>query len=187
MTRPLRSDAIRNRDKLLAAAGQEFAAQGLDAPLEHIAKRAGVSIGTLYNHFPTRDDFLNALLPARIGRAMDEIAAEALADDDPWRAFETYLAGIFSLQVKDRGLTDAISQRIQLTPEVLEVCRRGLEHAVRLIDRAKAAGRLRPDFEPADLTPLVLAMSEVIQRDPDGWPRFLAFYLDGLRVDVSRR
>ncbi|QUQ69364.1 TetR/AcrR family transcriptional regulator [Kutzneria sp. CA-103260] len=182
MTRPLRSDAIRNRDKLLAAAAQEFGAQGLDAPLEHIAKRAGVSIGTLYNHFPTRDDFFNALLPERIGPAMDQIAARALADDDPWRGFETYLDGIFALQAKDRALRDAISQRITLTPEVLAVCQRGLEHAVRVIDRAKAAGRLRPDFEPADLTPLVLAVSEVIQRDPDGWRRFLAFHLDGLRA-----
>jgi AcrR family transcriptional regulator len=182
MARPQRSDALRNREKLLAAAAQEFAAQGLDAPLEHIAKRAAVSIGTLYNHFPTRDAFFNALLPERIGPALDAIAAEALAEDDPWRSFETYLAGIFAMQVRDRGLNDAISQRIELTPEVLKVCHRGLEHAVRIIDRAKAAGRLRPDFEPSDLGPLVLAMSEVVRRDPDGWRRFLAFYLDGLRV-----
>ncbi|MFI9383897.1 TetR/AcrR family transcriptional regulator [Kutzneria sp. NPDC052558] len=183
MTRPLRSDAIRNRDKLLAAASHEFTAHGLDAPLEHIAKRAGVSIGTLYNHFPTRDDFFNALLPERIGPALDAIAAKAQAEDDPWRAFETYLFGIFALQVKDRGLNDAIAQRITLTPEVLEVCHRGQVHAELVIERAKAAGRLRPDFQPSDVTPLVLAMSEVIHRDPDGWQRFLAFYLDGLRVD----
>lgn len=182
MTRPLRSDAVRNRDKLLAAAAHEFAAQGLDAPLEHIAKRAGVSIGTLYNHFPTRDDFFNALLPERLGPAMEEIAAEALADDDPWRGFETYLIGIFTLQAKDRGLNDAISQRIPLSPEVLAVCHRGLDHAVRIIGRAKAAGQLRPDYEPSDLGSLISAMSQVIQRDPDGWRRFLAFYLNGLRV-----
>jgi hypothetical protein len=59
----------------------------------------------------------------------------------------------------------------------------GLEHAVQIIERAQAAGRLRPDFEPSDLGPLVLAMSEVVHRNPDGWRRFLAFYLDGLRVD----
>lgn len=182
MTRPLRSDAIRNRDKLLAAAGHEFAAQGLDAPLEHIAKRAGVSIGTLYNHFPNRDDFLNALLPERLGLAMEEIAAEALAEDDAWRGFETYLVGIFALQAKDNGLNDAISQRIPLSAEVLAVCQRGLEHAESVIGRAKASGQLRPDYEPADLGSLIGAMSQVIRRDPNSWRRFLAFYLGGLRV-----
>jgi AcrR family transcriptional regulator len=182
MTRPLRSDAIRNRDKLLAAASHEFAAQGLDAPLEHIAKRAGVSIGTLYNHFPIRDDFLNALLPGRLGPALEEIAARAHADEDPWHGFETYLAGIFTLQAEDRGLNDAISQRIPLTAEVLAVCRRGFEHSERIVARAKASGQLRPDYEPSDLGMLIRAMSQVIQSDPHGWRRFLALHLDGLRA-----
>jgi AcrR family transcriptional regulator len=182
MTRPLRSDASRNRDKLLSAAAHEFAAQGLDAPLEHIAKRAGVSIGTLYNHFPARDDFLNALLPERLGVALTELAAAAQAEDDPWRAFETYVTGLCALQATDRGLNDAISQRIQLTPEVLAVCQQGLEHVQRIIGRAKTAGQLRPDFEPSDLVALQWAMSQVIQRNLAGWRRFLGFYLDGLRA-----
>jgi AcrR family transcriptional regulator len=183
MTRPLRADASRNRDKLLSAAGHEFATKGLDAPLEHIAKRAGVSIGTLYNHFPTRDDFLNALLPERLGPALAELTAAALADDDPWRGFETYVTGVCALQATDRALNDAIAQRIPLTAEVLAACSRGLDSASRIIRRAQAAGRLRPDFEPADLIPLNRAMAEVIERCPDGWRRFLAFHLDGLRAD----
>jgi len=182
MTRPLRSDASRNRDKLLSAAAHEFAAQGLDAPLEHIAKRAGVSIGTLYNHFPARDDFLNALLPERLGVALTELATAAHAEDHPWRAFETYVTGLGALQATDHGLNDAISQRIQLTPEVLAVCQQGLEHVQRIIGRAKDAGQLRPDFEPSDLVALQWAMSQVIRRDPTGWRRFLGFYLDGLRA-----
>jgi AcrR family transcriptional regulator len=183
MARALRADAVRNRDKLLAAAASEFATQGLDAPLEHIAKRAGVSIGTLYNHFPTRDDFLDALLPERLGPAMAEIAAQALAEDDPWRGFETYLVGLLGLQARDRALNDAISQRIPLSPDVLAVCGQGFEQALLIIGRAKAAGRLRPDYEPSDLLSLTWATAAVIRRDPQGWRRFLDLYLDGLRVD----
>jgi AcrR family transcriptional regulator len=178
----MRSDAARNRDKLLTAAAHEFRATGLDAPLEHIAKRAGVSIGTLYNHFPTREDFFNALLPERLGPALREIATKALAQDDPWTGFETYLVDLFAMQATDRALNDAISQRIPLSPEVLAVCHSGFEYAVQVIDRAKASGRLRADYEPADLAPLTWAMSRVIHESPESWRRFLAFYLDGLRA-----
>lgn len=179
--KPLRADAARNRAKLLAAAAQVFGARGLDAPLEHIAKRAGVSIGTLYAHFPTREALFDAIFPERLA-ALDRVAEAALADSDPWQGFVTFLEGVFTLQAEDRGLNDAISRRVPLSGELDEVCTRGVGHADRIIARARQAGRLRADFTMADLAVLTSAVSQVIRTAPEDWRRFLALYLDGVRV-----
>ena len=180
-SKPLRADAARNRDKLLAAATRAFGEHGLDAPLEQIARSAGVSIGTLYAHFPTRDAFVDAILPAQIA-ALDELATRALAESDPWHGFTGFLDGLFALQAKDHGLSDALARRLPLSPAVLEACRTGFAHAGQIIDRAKESGQLRADFEPADLAPLVSAMSPLIREPAETWRRHLAFFLDGLRV-----
>ncbi|WP_033295163.1 TetR/AcrR family transcriptional regulator [Amycolatopsis jejuensis] len=180
-SKPLRADAARNRDKLLAAATRAFGEQGLDVPLEQIARTAGVSIGTLYAHFPTREAFADAILPAQLA-ALDDLAAAALAEPDPWLGFTGFIDGLFALQAKDHGLNDALARRQPLSPAVLEACRSGFEHAAKVVDRAKAAGQLRADFTPADLAPLVSAMSQVIRESPEVWRRHLAFFLDGLRT-----
>lgn len=183
MAKPLRADAARNRDKLLAAAAQLFGERGLDAPLEHIAKAAGVSIGTLYAHFPTREAFVDAIFPARLA-VLDEIGAAALADEDPWRGFVSFVERLVALQAEDRGLNDAIAQRLPMATEVEQTCQRGFGYAIEIVERAKASGRLRADFEPADLATLTWAMSQVIREstEPEIWRRFLAFFIDGLRA-----
>lgn len=180
-SKPLRADAARNRDKLLAAATRAFGEHGLDAPLEQIARSAGVSIGTLYAHFPTRDAFVDAILPARIA-AVDDLVTKALAEPDPWQGFTGFLDGLFVLQAKDQGLNDALARRLPLSPAAVEACRTGFQHAARIIDRAKESGQLRADFEPSDLAPLVSAMSQLIREPPETWRRHLAFFLDGLRA-----
>ncbi|MEV0319828.1 TetR/AcrR family transcriptional regulator [Streptomyces sp. NPDC050658] len=188
-TKPLRADAARNRDKLIAAATEVFGERGLDAPLEEIARRAGVSIGTLYNRFPTREAFFDAIFPERLA-AVDRIAEAALADDDPWHGFVGFVEGLFALQAEDRGLNDALAQRFPEATEVNEACRRGFRHVERIIRRAQESGQLRPDFEPADLVTLTWAMAQVIRESmaaaPDAWRRCLAFHLDGLRADAAR-
>ncbi|MEV7009631.1 helix-turn-helix domain-containing protein [Streptosporangium sp. NPDC051022] len=188
-TKPLRADAARNRDKLLAAATRVFGERGLDAPLEEIARRAGVSIGTLYNHFPTREAFLDAIFPERLA-ALDRIAAAALADPDAWNGFTGFVEGLFALQAEDRGLNDALARRFPLSPDVIEACHRGFRHVDQIVGRAKESGRLRADFEPQDLITLVWAMSQVIRESmeaaPQAWRRCLAFFLDGLRADGAR-
>lgn len=187
-SKPLRSDAARNRDKLLVAATQILAERGLDAPLEHIARRAGVSIGTLYNHFPTREALLEAILPQRLA-ALDEITAAALADPDPWAGFVGFLEGLFALQAEDHGLNDALAQGFSLTTDVSQACHRGFRDAERIIERAKAGGRLRADFGAQDLVTLVWAMSQVIRESmesaPGAWRRCLSFFLDGLRTEAA--
>ena len=186
--RPLRADAARNREKLLAAAVDVFAERGLDAPLEEIARRAGVSIGTLYNRFPNRDALLDAIFPERLG-ALNRLADAALADDDPWRGFVTFVEGVLDMQARDRGLGDALSRQGAVTPEVAAACARGFAHVDRIVDRAHRAGRLRADFTVADLSVLVTAMSRFLRETsataPDAWRRCLAFHLDGLRPEAA--
>ncbi|MFF4411493.1 TetR/AcrR family transcriptional regulator [Streptosporangium sp. NPDC001559] len=187
--RPLRADAVRNRDRLLAAAKQVFGERGLDAPLEEIARRAEVSIGTLYNHFPTRQAFFDAILPERLA-ALERIAAAAMADPDPWRGFTGFLEGLFALQAEDQGLNDAMARRLPLSEEVLASCHQGFELAGQVVERAKESGTLRADFEMRDLPLLVWAMSQVIRESmgvaPQAWRRCLSFLLDGLRAETAR-
>lgn len=120
-TRPLRADAARNRDKLLAAGTQVFGERGLDAPLEEVARRAGVSIGTLYNHFPTREAFLTAILPERLA-PLDAVIEASLAAPDPWDGFVGFLEGLFALQARDRGLNDAVTRQFPGTDGVNAEC-----------------------------------------------------------------
>ncbi|GGV22813.1 TetR family transcriptional regulator [Actinomadura cremea] len=186
-SRPLRADAARNRDKLLAAASAVFAERGLDAPLEEIARRAGVSIGTLYNHFPSREAFLDAIYPERFAE-LDGIAADALVDPDPWHGFVSFVEGLFALQAESRGLNDALASRFPVASDLDDECRIG--HTMNaIVERAKASGALRADFEPQDLATMVWAMSQVIRESmdvaPQAWRRCLAFFLDGLRAGAA--
>jgi len=187
-TKPLRADAARNRDRLLATASEVFAERGLDAALEEIARRAGVSIGTLYNHFPTREDLFDAIFPARMA-VLDAGAEAALADPDPWSGFVAFTETLFALHAEDRGLNDALAQRVPVSPGVVEACHRCFQHIEMLIARAKDSGQLRADFETPDFATLIWAMSQVIRETagvaPQAWRRCLAFQLDGLRADAA--
>src|SRR5690242_139735 len=110
MRRPLRRDAQERRDKLLAAAQREFAAHGVDASLEKIARDAGVAIGTLYRHFPTRLDLLMAAFQPRLQEFLDG-ANKALEMNDPWEGLVYYLEHLFGMQAGDRGFNDFLSRR----------------------------------------------------------------------------
>ena len=104
-SRPLRRDAQRNREALLVAAKEVFAARGLDAPLEDIARAAGVSIGTLYNRFPTRSELVDAALIETVEASVAS-AEQALAHPDAWQGLVEHLTAIGELQARHRGFTD---------------------------------------------------------------------------------
>ena len=184
-TRPLRADAARNRDKLLVAAAQLYSERGLDVPMEHIARRAEVSIGTLYAHFPTREAFLEAIFPERLA-ALDRLAEQAKAEPDPWRAFVGYLEALYALHAKDRGLNDVLARQLPPTKGVVEACHRGAAHLDELIHRAQTSGHLRADFTLTDMATLTRAMAQVIrdatEATPDEWRRFLSIYITGLHT-----
>jgi AcrR family transcriptional regulator len=187
--RRLRADAQRNRAKLTDAASAVFAKHGLDAPLDEIARRAGVSIGTLYNHFPTREAFLDEVFPRRVATLADA-AATALRMDDAWAGFVHYLETLFALQASDRGLNEALTRRFPDTPALQEACAAGLQDVGRIIERAQRAGALRPDFAPTDLVCLSWAVSRLIEAtepvSPGTWRRCFRFLLDGLRADAAQ-
>ncbi|TDV57191.1 TetR/AcrR family transcriptional regulator [Actinophytocola oryzae] len=182
--RPLRADAARNREKLLAAATQLFGERGLDVPLEHIARRAEVSIGTLYAHFPTRDTFFEAIFPERLTE-LATLGERALADPDPWHGFVGYLEGVFALHARDRGLNEVLVRDLPNARGVVESCHTGAGHAAELVRRARESGRLRADYTTGDVATLTRAMAQVIRdsldTDPTEWRRFLAIYLAGLQ------
>ncbi|MEV6241252.1 helix-turn-helix domain-containing protein [Lentzea sp. NPDC051838] len=180
-SRPLRADAARNRSKLLAAAAALFAERGVDVPMEHIARRAEVSIGTLYKHFPTRENLMAAIFPERLA-ALDVIGEKALADPDPWHAFTVYLDDLYALQAEDLGLNDILARDLPDAPEVVSACHRGVGHAEILITRAIDAGVLRGDYSITDMATLTRAMAQVIRDSPAEWRRFLAIYVEGLRA-----
>lgn len=180
----MRADALRNRDRLMAAATELFAERGVDVPLDDIARQAQVSIGTLYNHFPNRGALLDAVLPERLAE-LDRLAASAMADPNPWQGFADFLDGLFVIQARDRSMNEAIARSPVGSFDVSAECGRAGGVLDSVVRRAKEAGALRADFRADDLTTLVWAMSKVISMsdgDDAVWRRHLGFVLDGLRA-----
>jgi AcrR family transcriptional regulator len=185
MTTPrLRADAARNRAAIVAVARDVFAEQGLEAPLETIAARAGVGIATLYRRFPTREKLVAAALTEKVAEYA-EAAEQALAVTDPWAGFAGFVFRICELQAADRGLSDLLSMTLAEDEQVEQLRRRANERVVTLIDRAKAGGSLRADFAGEDLVLLLIATAAVMHVTradaPGAWRRFVALTLDAFR------
>ena len=168
----------------MTAATYLFAERGVDVPLDEIARRAGVSIGTLYNHFPNRGALLDAVLPDWVAE-VDRLAEAALADPDPWRGFAGFMDGLFVIQARNRSMNDAIARTPVGSVDVAGECGRAGGVLDSVVNRAKEAGVLRPDFGAGDLATMIGAMSKVIalsNGDDAVWRRHLGFVLDGLRA-----
>ena len=182
--RALRADATRNRAAIVSAAREAFAELGLEAPLEEIARRADVGIATLYRRFPTRERLVAAALVEKISQYADA-ARLALAEPDPWDGFAGLVRRICELQANDRGLSDLLSMTLPASEDVEILRSQAHAHVAELVDRAKAAGRLRPDFAAEDLLLLLVAnaaVARITRADaPDAWRRFLALILDGFQ------
>jgi len=179
--RRLRADAARNRVAIVAAAREVFAEQGLAAPLEEIALRAGVGIATLYRRFPAREQLVAAALIGKVTQYADA-ASDALAADDPWAGFVGYVHRVCELQAGDRGLSDLLSMALSADEHIEQLRAAANAQVVELIERAKAAGKLREDFVGEDLLLLLIASAAVGQvmraECPDAWRRFVALALD---------
>jgi len=179
--RRLRVDAERNRAALLEAAREVFAEQGLEAPLEEIALRAGVGIATLYRRFPTRGQLVAAALVDKIAQYADA-AEQALAIGDPWAGFASFVERICELQADDRGLSDLLSMTLPTDDRIEQLRKIANKRVARLVARAKATGQLRQDFVAEDLLVLLVANASVVhvtrQDAPDAWRRFAALMLD---------
>jgi AcrR family transcriptional regulator len=185
--RPLRRDAQRNRDAIVAAARQVFCDHGLEAPLEEIARRAGVGIATLYRRFPSRVELLDAVL-AQTVQAHVEVAEQALATDDPWDGFAYYLEETSRLQAADRGLNDVMGMRFPRATAVEAAKGRLFDLVAQVVTRAQQSGQLRADLTLEDLAFLNWANARILPAGraagaPDVWRRHLGFLLDGFRAD----
>jgi AcrR family transcriptional regulator len=182
--RRLRADAERNRIAILAAAQEVFAEQGLEAPLEEIAARAGVGIGTLYRRFPDRQQLVAAALAGKITQYA-EAARRALAVADPWAGFASFAEQVCEMQADDRGLSDLLCMTLPAGERVEQLRRQANDQVVELIDRAKASGQLRADFVGEDLLLLLIASAAIMhvtRHDaPHTWRRFVALMLAAFR------
>jgi AcrR family transcriptional regulator len=179
----MRADARRNREKVLKAARVCLARDGLDAQMEEIARRAKVGVGTVYRHFPTKDDLVVALAGERFDR-LAELARAALEVDDPWEAFCGFLRGGAEIQIADRALSEVMLDRGDVMREHAErVDILGLVDA--LMNRAKAAGALRQDAEPEDVPMMICALGGAAEMTTMSWERYLALAIDGLRAPGS--
>jgi AcrR family transcriptional regulator len=186
--RGLRADAARNRAAILAVARDVFAEQGLEAPLEVIAARAGVGIATLYRRFPTREKLVAAALVEKIAQYA-QAAEQALEVKDPWAGFAGFVQRICELQACDRGLGDLLSMTLSAGEQVEQLRRTANDNVITLIERAKASGTLRDDFAGEDLLLLLIATAAVMQVTradaPDAWRRFVALALDAFGCQDS--
>lgn len=187
----LRRDAQRNRDRILTTAREIFREQGASAPVEEIARRSGVGMGTLYRHFPTKDALIDAIA---VTRFVEMTAAGDLAasKDDAGAGLAELLGAIIDVQIVDRGFRDALGasdvhpgSEVQPLKEKLRVQLTGL------LTRAQASGAIRQDVGRDDILALLWGTGRVVERAGDDAARLahrsLALQLDGLRATGAGR
>jgi len=183
--RPLRADARRNRERILVAAREVCAQQGANVQIDDVARIAGVGVGTVYRHFPTKDALIEALVAEKFRVTIDNIRA-ALEIEDPWEAFAAGLRTNAEVMAADAGLRDAL---IRLGPAARHSdTDRAEVHtlATRLIERAQAAGVLRDDVTADDVGALMAGLCASMAHPEVDWRRHLEILLDGLRARADR-
>jgi AcrR family transcriptional regulator len=177
---PLRKDAERNRERVLAAARQAYAEAGLEVSMAEVARRAGVGIATVFRRFPTREDLIGEVFADRMDAYLGAITT-AIADPDPWRGFTGYIEAVCAMQAADRGFAAVLTMTFPTARALEDKRGRAYEGFIKLIDRAKAAGRLRPDFSAEDLVILLMANAGVVsatgQAAPDTWRRLVGYMI----------
>ncbi|MBO0806508.1 MAG: TetR/AcrR family transcriptional regulator [Nocardiopsaceae bacterium] len=183
----MRADARRSRAKLLRAASEAFGSRGADAPLEDIARRAGVGIGTLYRHFPTRLDLQSAVFLSGVTGVCAE-ADTLLRGSPPERALTAWLRLLTDYMATKRGLSRALIDSLGRDSELISSCSLAMRETVeRLLTRAQEAGEIRPDVDATDVLRLVHGIGIATERVPDDAGRLLSLLLDGLRHPERRQ
>ncbi|WP_413812354.1 TetR/AcrR family transcriptional regulator [Streptomyces sp. OE57] len=182
---PLRSDAERNRGRIITAARTVFQREGLGASMASVAREAGVGIATVFRHFRIKED----LVAAVFGDRMDSYVAavrEALDAADPWEGFSTFIEAICAMQAADRGFADVLTMTFPAAQAMEERRQESYQGFLRLIARAKDDGRLRADFTSQDLVVLLVANAGVLtfagDAAPDAWRRFVALMIQSFKA-----
>lgn len=182
-----RADAVRNRERVLEAAKVVFNAGGPEASLEAVAKRAGVGIGTLYRHFPTREDLFEAVYRREVEQ-LSELAEQLKNAKDPVDALRRWLRSNVEFVATKKGMSAALALTFQSSSELAAFSMDRLTRAIgSLLDRAVAAGQMRGDVGPEDLLRALVGMCYM--HDQPGWQssvlRMLDVFVDGLRVQPA--
>jgi AcrR family transcriptional regulator len=186
--RPMRADAQRNREQLLAAAVVAFSREGPEVTLESIARDAGVGIGTLYRHFPSREALVDAAYRSELARLCDSVPA-LLAEMPGDKAMRTWMNQFIEYMTTKRGMSDALRKVIASGGNPFAESRTRLLAAFGALMKAGAAdGTMRSDLDPADLlasmSGVSLAVGDPAQREQAG--RLLDLLMDGLRYGAGR-
>ena len=188
-TRKPRADALRNRERVLEAAKAVFNAGGPEASLEAVAKRAGVGIGTLYRHFPTREDLFEAVYRREVEQ-LSELAEQLKNAKDPVDALRRWLRSNVEFVATKKGMSAALALTFQSTSDLAAFSMDRLTKAIgSLLDRAVAVGEMRGDVSPEDLLRTLVGMCYI--NDQPGWQssvlRMLDVFVDGLRVQPAAK
>jgi AcrR family transcriptional regulator len=182
--RPLRRDAERNRQRILAAAADLFTERGLDVTLDDVARAAGVGIGTVYRRFPDKETLVSELFRDRID-ALVTVAEQACAVPDPWQGFVGYLEFVAASMASDLGLRQLMMFGTYDRDQVCYARDRMRPVITRLVERAQAAGDLRSDFSAPDVKMIAYMLASIAEyaasATPEIWRRYLTMLIDGLR------
>ncbi|MFJ8028581.1 TetR/AcrR family transcriptional regulator [Streptomyces sp. NPDC096311] len=182
---PLRSDAERNRGRIIAAARTVFERDGLGASMASVAREAGVGIATLFRHFRAKEDLIAAVFADRMDAYVTAVNA-ALDDPDAWAGFTGFIEAICAMQAADRGFADVLTTTFPAA-EALEQQRAAAYHGfLELIARAKDSGHLREDFASQDLVLLLIANAGIVNFAgdiiPDAWRRLVALLIQSFQA-----
>lgn len=185
--RGARSDALRNRALLLTAAREVFAEQGVDASVESVVARSGLGTGTLYRHFRTREELIDALFEEHLGEIV-EVVEHAAACDDPVVGLEELLVQIVALRRGDSVLSELLTHYPPEDDSFREMRAQIESLTDALIERGRRDGAIRADFRYADIAVLFWSLGPVLDATaevaPEAWRRHVTFWLDGLRTST---
>jgi AcrR family transcriptional regulator len=185
-----RADAARNRRSLLDAASAEFAAHGLDVSIARIAARAGVAKGTVFNHFPTKEDLIAEIFGDRVAGLV--VLGEDLRDAvDPGLALLRFMTAGIELHANDRSFCEAAASISRADPRVRNASESLAQVAEDLTARARRAGAIRTDVTGRDIVLLFNAAAQAAaplgDTVPDLWRRYLHLIFDGLRPEAAHQ
>jgi AcrR family transcriptional regulator len=181
--RPLRADAARNVARILRAARDVYGELGADAPVEAVARRAGVGERTLYRRFPTKADLVRGALDQSIAEDLTPVMDDARRADDPLRGLGQLIEAAISLGAREQNLLTAAHRAGSLTPDISTSLNEALDDLVR---RGQQAGRVRADLVADDLPRLIAMLYSVLSTmdsTSGGWRRYVALVLDAISVD----
>ena len=179
---------MRNRERIVSSARVLFATDGLETSVEDVTRHAGVGMGTLYRHFPTKEELIDAVLEEAFEEFLD-VAESALEEPDPWTGLCVFFEQAVAMHADNRGLKDVLATRVRGRSRAAAMRRQLRPVLVRLVERAQEDGSLRPDFVPEDIALMLWGADGVIECGstvaPDVWRRYLGFILDGLRSEAA--